>query len=99
MSEARGQGQETLEGLLASMKLEAISMERYNGGIAAKRRYGSATLTDFLVVDRDNPATRIDVKGVGGATPGERKARALQIAAEKLQGAQISGGCVCRCER
>lgn len=81
------------------MKLEAISMERYNGGVAAKRRYGSSTLTDFLVIDKDDPSFRLDVKGVGGATPGERKTRALQIAAEKIRGgaAPLAGGCVCRC--
>ena len=78
------------------MKLEAISMERYNGGVAAKRRYGSSTLTDFLVIDKEDSAVRITIKGVGGATPNERKARALQIATEKLRGATLSGGWVCR---
>jgi hypothetical protein len=67
------------------MLLEAISMARYNGGAAAKRRHGSSTLTDFLVRDRDNPGTQLEVKGVGGRTPGERKTRALQLAADKLR--------------
>ena len=82
------------------MKLEAISMERYNGGVAAKRKYGSSTLTDFIVRDKDNPTTRTLVKGVGGATPGERKTRALEIAAERFAAlAPLAGSCVCRCKR
>lgn len=55
-------------------RLKAISFERYNGGIAVKRRYGSSTVTKFFIVPIAADGTEwetLQVEGYG-ATPGER---------------------------
>jgi hypothetical protein len=58
------------------IKIEAISSSRYNGGVKAKRLYGSSTITTFLVgvVGQSEPYTEVTV---GGPTPGERKTLAI----------------------
>jgi hypothetical protein len=58
------------------MKIEAISISRYNGGVKAKRQYGSSTITTFSVgIVGDNDSYRkIEV---GGLTPGDRKTSAI----------------------
>lgn len=64
------------------MKLITISMSRYNGGAAVKRRYGSSTITMFCVyrdVDKDNYSRHVTVD-VGGRTPGERSTAAKEKA-------------------
>jgi len=71
------------------MKLVAISMNRSNGGIRAKRRYGSSTLTTFMVMrpeDRDNPTRWVEIKDVGGRTPGERATTAKTDAEPMIPG-------------
>lgn len=69
------------------VKLLAFSKERYNGGIAVKRRYGSSTVTIFWVMkeeDRNNPGKWLEIKSYG-KTPGERKTFALNEA-RKIMG-------------
>jgi hypothetical protein len=64
------------------MKLLTISDGRYNGGVGAKRRYGSSTLTTFWVFrveDKENYDLHVKVT-VGGRTPGERSTEAKRIA-------------------
>lgn len=64
------------------MKLKVLSRSRYNGGVKAKRQYGSSTITEFWVYrpeDEDHP-NRWAIVVVGGKTPGER------ATAAKLQG-------------
>lgn len=59
--------------------IEATSTERYNGGVAAKRRYGSSTITVFYVHrvrDREDPSRWLKIE-VGGRTPGDRKTAAI----------------------
>ena len=60
------------------MKLKTYSRNRYNGGAAAKRKYGSSTITEFLVVDEDT-GRKVTVR-VGGKTPGDRSTAAKQAA-------------------
>ena len=70
------------------MKLIAVSMNRYNGGVRAKRKYGSSTLTEFIVFlpeDEHIPENWITVKDVGGKTPGERATKAKGIALPQIQ--------------
>lgn len=60
------------------MKLVATSRSRYNGGVQAKRQYGSSTMTEFWVhrpEDKEHP-NRWAVVVVGGRTPGDRATRA-----------------------
>lgn len=60
------------------MKLKVSSHTRYNGGVAAKRQYGSPTMTEFFVFrpeDENNPKRWATVV-VGGRTPGDRATRA-----------------------
>jgi len=67
------------------MKLKAVSKSRYNGGVKAKRRYGSSTITTFLVM-REQDDSRADLwvtVEVGGKTPGDR-VTAAKIKAEPL---------------
>lgn len=68
-------------------KLEAHSMERYNGGVKIKRRYGSSTVTRFLVRPKGSKAVSdpgaVMVEGFG-PSPGERKTFAMQRAAQIL---------------
>jgi hypothetical protein len=61
------------------MMILAHSSNRYNGGVAAKRKYGSSTLTEFIVylsADRDDPSKWATIT-TGGKTPGERKTAAI----------------------
>ena len=60
------------------MKLKTYSRNRYNGGVAAKRKYGSSTITEFLVVDEDT-GRKVTVR-VGGKTPGDRSTAAKHAA-------------------
>lgn len=56
------------------MKLKAFSKSRYNGGVKAKRLYGSSTITTFYVM-RPEDEKRADLwvtVEVGGKTPGDR---------------------------
>ena len=65
-----------------TMKLLTISDSRYNGGVGAKRRYGSSTLTTFWVYrveDKDDYDLHVKVT-VGGRTPGERSTEAKRVA-------------------
>jgi len=53
------------------MNIKLTSAERWNGGIAIKRRYGSSTVTSFWV---EIDGTLQKDKAIGyGKTPGERK--------------------------
>lgn len=62
------------------MKLQASSMYRWRATASERRLYGGATVTEFLVEDRDQPGVPgIMVKGYG-PTPGERKTYAMQQA-------------------
>lgn len=68
-------------------KLVAWSMSRYNGGVKAKRAYGSSTITRFAVFYAEhehNPEKWVEVE-VGGKTPGERKSAALKLARTLLE--------------
>lgn len=53
-------------------------MSRYNGGIQAKRKFGSSTITEFVVEDTDT-GRRASVR-VGGPTPGDRITNAKNAA-------------------
>jgi len=47
------------------MKLKAVSVSRYNGGVKAKRLYGSSTITTFEVFreeDENNPSMWVKVE-------------------------------------
>jgi hypothetical protein len=60
--------------------IKAVSFERYNGGIAIKRQYGSATITKFFVFraeDENDASKYLVVKGYG-RTPGDRKTDAIR---------------------
>jgi len=58
----------------------AVSRERYYGGIAVKRRWGSATITVFVVYRASDAgdATKWREIRAYGKTPGERKTFAMQ---------------------
>lgn len=58
-------------------KIVAVSHERYNGGIAIKRKYGSSTVTRFYVCDSDIPGSAVLIEGYG-PTPGDRKTDAMR---------------------
>jgi hypothetical protein len=67
------------------MQLKTTSRSSYNGGVAAKRQYGSSTMTEFWVYrseDKNNPKRWATVI-VGGRTPGDRSTRA-KIQAEPI---------------
>lgn len=69
------------------MKLKAFSKSRYNGGVKAKRMYGSSTITTFYVMREQDetpakPELWVTVE-VGGKTPGDR-VTAAKIKAEPL---------------
>ena len=77
------------------MKLQTCSKERFNGGVKAKRQYGSSTMTTFWVFrpeDEKNADLWATVT-VGGKTPGERstaaKVKAEPIIRDLLQKAGI----------
>lgn len=61
------------------MKIIATSFERYNGGVRAKRLYGSSTITKFYVhlESETNDASKWEVIETGGKTPGDRKTSAI----------------------
>lgn len=62
-----------------SRKVVASSFERYNGGAAIKRQYGSSTVTRFYVhfqEDASSPEKWVVITGYG-KTPGERKTHAI----------------------
>lgn len=79
------------------MKLITSSKNRYNGGVRAKRLYGSSTITTFYVFrpEDENDPSRWATVEVGGKTPGERstaaKAKAEPIIRKLLadQGIQV----------
>lgn len=67
------------------MKLKTSSQIRYNGGVNAKRKYGSSTITRFFVFrpeDEHNSSLWATVE-VGGKTPGERST-AAKVKAEPI---------------
>lgn len=67
------------------MNLKAVSKSRYNGGVKAKRAYGSSTITTFWVMraeDEIRAELWVTVE-VGGKTPGDR-ITAAKIKAEPL---------------
>lgn len=68
-----------------SIKLVAHSKNRYNGGIRAKRLYGSSTITEFYVFrpEDEHIPSRWAIVEVGGRTPGER-ATAAKVKAEPI---------------
>ena len=68
-----------------SLKLKTLSIERYNGGVKAKRKYGSNCITKFAVYrpeDERNYSMHVEVE-TGWRTPGER-ATAAKVLAEPL---------------
>ena len=67
------------------MKLQVCSKERFNGGVKAKRQYGSSTMTTFWVFrpEDERNAGHWATVTVGGKTPGER-ATAAKIKAEPI---------------
>lgn len=73
---------------LDSMKLITVSDSRYNGGVKAKRLYGSSTITTFWVYPEGHDELAIKVE-VGGRTPGDRataaKAKAEPILRKMLE--------------
>ena len=67
------------------MKLITCSKSRYNGGVKAKRMYGSSTITTFFVFRQEDQyeySKWVEVEA-GGKTPGER-ASAAKIKAEPI---------------
>ena len=83
---------------MTAMKLITSSQSRYNGGVRAKRLYGSSTITTFFVFrpEDENDASLWATVEVGGKTPGERataaKAKAEPIIRKLLadQGVQVN---------
>lgn len=72
---------------MATLSIVATSMERWNGGIAAKRQWGSSTMTKFACYEpRDylNP-NRWVIVSTGGAHPSTRKASAIAIARVQIE--------------
>lgn len=69
---------------ITTRTLKTISMSRYNGGVKAKRQYGSATITKFDVWDERWPRVIVSVD-VGGASAGERTTAAKQRALPLLE--------------
>jgi len=65
-------------------RVTADSLERYNAGAAHKRRFGSSTVTTFLVTFG---GTSLYVRAAG-SSPSARKAIAIQAAAPYLEGPQ-----------
>jgi len=66
-------------------KILTFSMQRYNGGIAIKRKYGSSTVTRFYVMfaEDEKDAARWEVIEGYGKTPGERATYAKDIFAKR----------------
>jgi len=67
------------------VKLITSSQNRYNGGVAAKRKYGSSTITTFIVLrpEDENDASLWATVEVGGKSPGAR-ATAAKVKAEPI---------------
>lgn len=79
------------------MDLKALSVGRYNGGIAAKRKHGSSTITTFLVwrcCDTEFSDRSVQVE-VGGKTPGARATTAKKIAEPLIRELLKSKGIPC----
>ena len=78
------------------MKLLTISKSRYNGGVKAKRLYGSSTITTFYVFREEDihHFDRCVTVEVGGKTPGERATRAKEKAEPLLRKLLESKGIV-----
>lgn len=75
-------------------KLVAKSFERYNGGVRAKRLYGSSTITRFYVFrpeDRNDP-NKWAIVETGGPSPGERATAAKAKGEEMLRAKGILAG-------
>jgi hypothetical protein len=76
------------------VKLVAKSFERYNGGVRAKRLYGSSTITRFYVFrpeDHGDPNKWVIVE-TGGPSPGERATAAKTKGEEMLRAKGILAG-------
>jgi len=79
--------------------IKAVSFERYNGGAAIKRQYGSSTVTKFYVFraeDEKDASKYVVVKGYG-PTPGDRKTDAIRRSGLLSQGTDypLTGGKEC----
>jgi len=61
----------------AGRRVEATSVERYNGGVRIKRAYGSSTVTRFLVGFAGSSADTWEKIEGFGPTPGDRKTYAI----------------------
>lgn len=75
------------------MKLVAKSFQRYNGGVRAKRQYGSSTITRFYVFrpeDQNDPNKWVIVE-TGGPSPGERATAAKAKGEEMLRAKGVLG--------
>ena len=74
------------------MKLEAHSFERFNGGIAVKRAFGSSTVTRFYVYRPEDAkdASKWLIVTAKGRTPGERKTTAIETARAMLRAAELA---------
>lgn len=61
-------------------KIIATSSSRYNGGVAAKRKYGSSTITTFVIYREENAsdASKWEYVEGYGPTPGDRKTDAIK---------------------
>lgn len=68
-----------------ALKLVTHSKNRHNGGVRAKRLYGSSTITEFYVFRPEDEAipSRWATVEVGGRTPGDR-ATAAKVRAEPI---------------
>ncbi len=66
-------------------KVFAVSQERWRASAAEKRLYGGSTMTKFLVgFEGSDPSTWRECVA-GGATPGDRKAAAIQQFLKSVQ--------------
>jgi hypothetical protein len=74
------------------MRLVAFSTSRHNGGVAAKRRYGSSTITRWIVRRKEDTAGPWVEVETGGRTPGDRKTAALVEGEKLLRAKGLSGG-------
>ncbi len=76
------------------MKLLTFSKNRYNGGVKAKRLYGSSTITTFYVMrpeDEKRPELWATVE-CGGKTPGERATAAKAKAEPVIRALLLAAG-------
>src|SRR5580658_7470962 len=63
---------------MSARRIFASSFERYNGGAAVKRKYGSSTVTRFYVGYEGDGAEKWAKIIAYGRTPGERKTAAIE---------------------